>query len=142
MISRLIRHALLTARAALSRLFNEVGIRAEFQSSCGLILLSYWLIWRETAPTDFVWAVDRVLQHGHFGIILLAVGLFQTAANLGWHPRARAISVFLSFMAWSALAAVGYLAAHNFLVVPLATAFAITQGIVFVHLEKVPSAVA
>jgi hypothetical protein len=142
MIARLIRNALLTARVALSRLFNEVGVRAEFQSSCGLILLAYWLIWRETAPTDFVWAVDRVLQHNHFGVILLAVGLFQTAANLGWHPLARAVSVFLAFLVWSALAAVGFLAAHNFLVVPLATAFAITQGIVFVHLEKVPRAVA
>ena len=142
MIVRLIRHALMTARVALSRLFNEVGVRAEFQSSCGLIMLSYWLIWHETAPTNYVWAVDRVLQHNHFGIILLAVGIFQTAANLGWHPRARAIAVFLAFMAWSCLAAVGYLAAHDFLVVPLATAFAITQGIVFVHLEKVPSAVA
>ena len=138
MIVKFIRHALLTARIAISRLFNEVGVRAEFQSSCGLILLAYWMIYREMEPTNYVWAVDRVLKHDYFGIILLAVGLFQTAANLGWHPRARAISVFLSFLAWSTLAAVGYLAAHDFLVVPLATAFAITQGIVFVHLEKVP----
>jgi hypothetical protein len=142
MIVRLIRNALLTARVALSRLFNEVGVRAEFQSSCGLILLAYWMIYREVAPTDYVWAVDRVMRHDHMGLILLAVGLFQTAANLGWHPLARAVSVFLAFLVWSSLAAVGYLAAHNFLVVPLATAFAITQGIVFVHLEKVPRAVA
>jgi hypothetical protein len=142
MIARLIRNVLLTARVALSRLFNEVGVRAEFQSSCGLILLAYWMIYREMEPTNYVWAVDRVLQHGHFGIILLAVGLFQTAANLGWHPRARAISVFLAFLVWSGLSAIGFLAAHDFLVVPLATAFAITQGIVFVHLEKVPRAVA
>ena len=137
MIVRLIQKALLTARAALSRLFNEVGVRAEFQSSCGLILLSYWMIYREVAPTDYIWAVDRVMRHDHMGLILLAVGLFQTAANLGWHPRTRAISVFVAWMAWAALAAVGYLAAHNFLVVPLATSFAITQAIVFVHLEKV-----
>jgi hypothetical protein len=118
-------------------LVKERGIRAEFQSSLGMLLLTLWLIPPTTGNTIFKEVLLSIFPQHVCLVWFFLVSLFQSVGNIFVLPRIRLYSSFLSCLTWSALSLAGIFTISASIAVPLFISFAVAQGLVFIHLDGV-----
>lgn len=119
----------------ISRLVNEDGVRAEFQSSVGLFLLAAWFSFKDIIPSEYIKALTHLVPQIIIMLWLLFVSFGQTFSNIFDKEKIRLIFSFLACLTWGGLALVGCLAAFNALIVPVSISIFVAQALVFTHLE-------
>jgi hypothetical protein len=118
-------------------LVKERGIRAEFQSALGFLLLTFWLIPPSAGNTIFKDVLLSLFPQHVCLVWFFFIAVTQSVGNIFLLPRIRLYSSFLSCLTWTALSLAGIFTISTSIAVPLFISFAVAQALVFIHLDAV-----